>query len=51
VDYGNLSLRFTGAEFIAFATMITQATHRLMGIPSELRQEAGLPKLDLFSDN
>jgi hypothetical protein len=51
VDYGNLSLRFTGAEFIAFATMITQATHRLMGIPPELRQEAGLPKLDLFSDN
>ena len=51
VDYGHLSLRFSGAEFIAFATMITQATHRLLGIPPELRQEIGLPRLNLFTDN
>ena len=49
VDYGNLSLRFTGAEFIAFATMIAQATNRLAGQWRYWRRAHGEYRLDYVS--
>jgi hypothetical protein len=51
VDYGNLSLRFNGAEFIAFATMIAQATNRLIGIQPRHNPLNNLRKPGMFSNN
>jgi hypothetical protein len=51
VDYGNLSLRFNGAEFIAFATMIAQATNRLIGIQPRQDPLENFRKPGMFSNN
>jgi hypothetical protein len=51
VDYGNLSLRFNGAEFIAFATMIAQATNRLIGIQPRHNPLDNFRKPGMFSNN